>query len=91
MQHLSSGVRHRIFSERCPCVGEVFNIVFAPLVEAMSSVALFISVTINLEVKIMTKTIIAMCLVAGTVLLGRSGDVFPELGEVGAQHWSIRH
>lgn len=40
-----------------------------------------ITMTINMEVRVMIDAILWICLAAGTALLGRSGDMFPKLGE----------
>jgi hypothetical protein len=60
----------------------------------MSFISLSINLEIEMEVKIMISNILMMCVVAGTALLGRSGDMFPRLREgrhVGSRRTSFRY
>jgi len=64
-----------------PYLGTIHESVCDISVRIMSSAPHMFYAVFNLEVKIMITTIIMICLAAGTALLGRSGDMFPKLGE----------
>jgi hypothetical protein len=57
---------------RCPYLGAILGCVCDLSVEIKSSISLSV-LTIELEVNTMIKTMIIMCLMAGTALAGRSG------------------
>ncbi len=65
----------------CPYVGVVLKKALALSVGIKASVSFIVSITATMEVSMMISTICAMCVVAGTALLGRSGDLFPTLRE----------
>ena len=52
------------------------------------SVRIMLSVSLKMEVAYIVSTIVMMCLVAGTALLGWSGDMFPKPGGDGM--WNQR-
>lgn len=77
-------------SERSPWVGDILEGARALSAWVTATASLKVIVIVNLEVKTMVEAICFMCLVAGTTLLGRSGDAFPKPGEIGVQNQGSR-
>ena len=62
-----------------PLAGVILNKVYASLIGIKSSAFFMIQLSLMMEVKMTISIIWMIGIVAGTTLLGRSGDMFPKL------------